>query len=208
MTMPIRSTAHTPLAVSLGASLCGSVAQAQDEMREAPTEDSAVAPPSSPSMPTARGGAQEPVAEAETATFEPTTASYSLNEPTFNNETTHRRVPNVPLLATGAVVLAGSYLPAVVGGAISDRRGDDNLYIPVAGPFLALTRGEDESAGYRTLFIVDGIAQGLGGLGMLLSFLIPEKVTERWYLIGQNDSVRIAPGRVATGYGLSANGRF
>ena len=42
---------------------------------------------------------------------------------------------------------------------------------------------------------------------LLSSFLIPEKKTEHWYLIGSND-LRIAPSNVGTGYGMGAAGRF
>jgi hypothetical protein len=130
----------------------------------------------------------------------------SANEPTFQTETRAKVWPNRPLLATGATVFGLSYLPAVVGGAVSDADHRKDLYIPVAGPWMMLARGEDESGGEKTLLIVDGVAQGLGALMLFASTFIPERKTRHWYLIGSN--TLIAPTRVATGYGMGATGRF
>jgi hypothetical protein len=128
------------------------------------------------------------------------------HEPLLDTETTRLTWPNVPLLATGTTVLAASYVPAVVGAAISDR-GDDKLYIPVAGPWLTLAQGPSETRGEKALLGVDGALQGLGALMLVSSFFIPEKTTKSWYLIGSND-FRVAPAGGRNGYGLAAAGRF
>lgn len=134
--------------------------------------------------------------------------AFSSNEPRLNTEIEHQRFPNVPLLATGSVLLGASYLPAVVGAAISDRDGDDNLYIPVAGPWMAYARGAEEKPGYKALLVANGVAQGLGGLMMLTSLMIPEERTRTWRLIGQNDDFRLAPQVAWNSVGLGASGRF
>lgn len=171
-------------------------------------DDEGAAPRAPPNVPASdvptsdeklgQGGAGPDFTESSTAG--------SVAEPTFETETRTLSWPNVPLLATGSAVFAASYLPAVVGGAVSDR-GDDDLYIPVAGPWMMLAGDSDEKRGYKALLVVDGLAQGIGALMFLTAFMIPERVTERWYLIGSND-LRLAPSHVGTGYGLGAMGRF
>jgi hypothetical protein len=128
------------------------------------------------------------------------------HEPLLDTETTRLTWPNVPLLATGATVFGASYIPAIVGAAISDR-GDDKLYIPVAGPWITLAQGPSETRTEKALLGVDGAVQGLGALMLVSSFFIPEKSTKSWYLIGSND-VRIAPAGGRGSYGLAAAGRF
>lgn len=206
------SSNHALAAASLAMMLCSVSVHAQ-ESADSPGDPATEPTPAAPvptNVPAPDPMVREPVARADEATFdseeESRQATFGFNEPTFNSETTRRRVPNVPLLATGTLVLASAYVPAAIGGALSDRAGDNKLYVPIAGPFLAMNRGAADKAGYKTLFVADGIVQGLGGLGMLLSFMIPEKISERWYLIGQR--VRVSPARVARGYGLTAAGRF
>jgi hypothetical protein len=115
--------------------------------------------------------------------------------------------PNKALLATGATVFAAAYLPAIMGGALSDADRRKDLYIPIAGPWLMLTRGEEETRGVKTLLVLDGVAQGLGALMLVSSLFVPERATKHWYLIGANQTL-LAPSRVGSGYGLGAHSRF
>lgn len=131
-------------------------------------------------------------------------SSARLAEPQMETSITHKRLPNRPLLATGSVLFVGSYIPAVIGAAVSDRRGDEKMYIPVAGPWLALARGESESAGYKTLMVLDGAVQGLGALALVSSMFIPERKTKNWYLIGSNRKFQLT----THGMGMGAVGRF
>jgi hypothetical protein len=137
-----------------------------------------------------------------------TPSSSSTVEPTFTTETHHSVWPNKPLLATGATVFGLSYLPAVAGGAFSEADGHKDLYIPVAGPFLMYTRGEEETGGSKALLLIDGIAQSIGALMLLSSLFVPERATKHWYLIGANRNTVLAPTRIASGVGLAASGRF
>lgn len=129
-------------------------------------------------------------------------AEQTYEEPTFEYETTRRTYPNVPLLVTSTTVFAAGYVPAIVGAALSDR-GDDDLYIPVAGPWLTYKNGPDETGGQKTLLIVNGATQMVGALGMLSSFFVPQSRTSNWYLIG-NSSFHVTP----AGTGLLASGTF
>src|SRR4051812_12184536 len=47
-------------------------------------------------------------------------------------------LPNPLLLQTGFVTLAAGYGAAVIAGEASEHKGDNKLFIPVAGPWLDL----------------------------------------------------------------------
>lgn len=143
---------------------------------------------------------------ASSAAGDPMTSS-SNSEPTFTTETSKSVWPNKPLLVTGATVFSVAYLPALAGAAFSDADRHKDLYIPVAGPWMMLAKGAEESKGNKTLLIIDGVAQGFGALMLVSSLFIPERKTKHWYLIGANETM-LVPSRVATGYGLGASGRF
>lgn len=134
-------------------------------------------------------------------------------EPVIDAETTSKSVPNRPLLITGFALLALSYAPAAVIAATSDRDADEKLYYPVAGPWLDLNhRGCaanpcDNNDLNRGLLVADGIVQGAGALGVLLSLVLPEKTTRHWYLIG-NRNVVVAPQVGSSLMGLHAVGTF
>jgi hypothetical protein len=136
------------------------------------------------------------------------------NEPVIDATTTRSTYPNRPLLVTGLVVLGGSYAAAAVVGATTDREEDKKLVYPVVGPWMDLANrdcnampcsNEDLN---KALLIGDGILQGIGALGTLLSFVVPEKSTRKWYLIGQ-ESTHVTPMRMGyAGFGLGASGKF
>jgi hypothetical protein len=114
--------------------------------------------------------------------------------------------PNTPLLVTSSVVFTAAYVPGVLVAAFRDQYTTDNLYIPVAGPWLELAR-ESATKGNQALLSIGGVFQGLGALGMLVSFVVPERKTSNWYLIG-NKRLAIAPTPNPLSYGLSAQGQF
>ena len=136
------------------------------------------------------------------------------NEPVIDATTTRSTYPNRPLLLTGLVVFGGSYGASAIIGGMSDREDDKKLVYPVAGPWMDLANRdcvantcsrEDLNKG---LLIADGIVQGVGALGVLLSFVLPEKSTRKWYLIGQ-DGTHITPMKMGyAGFGLGAYGKF
>jgi hypothetical protein len=123
----------------------------------------------------------------------------------------HRR-PHRALLISGLVVLGGSYGASAVVGAKSDRGADENLLLPVVGPWLDLKSRDcgvkvcDNEGVNKALLISDGALQGLSALSILLSFIIPEPREPPWYAVG-SQKFYVAPqfGRVN---GLSAAGEF
>ena len=119
------------------------------------------------------------------------------------------------LVVGGAVTFGVMYLLSVlVGAAISDvnrssysgssnREGGEFLYVPVAGPFLQMTRTES-SSGNATLAI-DGIAQAAGATMLIVGITSPKTVLVR------NDlgEVRVMPMRMGDkGGGLGLVGTF
>jgi hypothetical protein len=134
------------------------------------------------------------------------------NEPVIT--TTRSTYPNRPLLVTGLVVFGASYATSAVIGAMADREDDKKLVYPVAGPWMDLANrdcvantcsNEDLN---KALLIADGVVQGVGALGVLMSFVLPEKSTRKWYLIGQ-DGTHVTPMKMGyAGFGLGAVGRF
>jgi hypothetical protein len=127
--------------------------------------------------------------------------------------TTERSLPNAPLLVTGVVVLGASYGASALVAATTERESADQLYYPVAGPWLALDKRDcdaepcDNETLDTTLLIGSGVLQGLGALGVLMSLVVPQSTTQHWYLIGNNDVV-VAPVVNPTNAGLTAIGRF
>jgi hypothetical protein len=127
-------------------------------------------------------------------------------------DTVTESTPNEELIASGLFTFGIPYIASVVAATESTRRGDEKLYIPVAGPWLNLAQREDCPAGgtcgnetaYRVLLVADGVLQGLGALEFLGGFLFPVSRTET----AQSPRVRVMPTVARTGYGLSAFGTF
>jgi hypothetical protein len=117
-------------------------------------------------------------------------------------------------LVTGLVFFGATYATSAVIGAMADREDDKKLVYPVAGPWMDLANrdctnntcsSEDLKKG---LLIADGVVQGLGALSILMSFVLPEKTTRKWYLIGQ-EGTHVTPMKMGYGgFGLGAVGKF
>jgi hypothetical protein len=132
--------------------------------------------------------------------------------------------PRTTLLKSGAVLLGVPYVSSVVVGATSERKGDQHLFVPVAGPWMDIsdrdctTNQKCKNEGlYKGLLIADGVFQGLGALQIVGAFLLPETVTARKTAASathrstkprEGVHVRLAPGGVGGGYGLLARGTF
>ncbi len=104
--------------------------------------------------------------------------------PTAERPVTESRRPNVPMLTSGATSLAAGYVPSAVVAMTSNRRGDDNLYYPVAGPWMDLAERRGcaphsctTEAIYKGGLVAAGVAQALGAGLVLGSFIIPQTRT-------------------------------
>jgi hypothetical protein len=133
---------------------------------------------------------------------------------TVTKETRSRPPPNRILLGTGALLFVPSYVTSVFVGATSTRDSNDNLFIPVVGPWIALANrdctatqpceGEFLSG---LLLVLDGAVQTAGVLTMGAAFLLPERVTT--INIGRSAKMTVAPAKLGpAGYGLTAVGEF
>jgi hypothetical protein len=128
--------------------------------------------------------------------------------------------PNGTLLASGVIVLGGSYAASVIVAGTSDHDGDHHLYVPIAGPWLDLTnRGScpvgstacDNETTYKVLLVIDGVLQAAGALQIVGALLSPEPqdvTTER--TAHAQSAFLIAPTRMGmgAGYGVAALARF
>ena len=126
---------------------------------------------------------------------------------------------NAPVFTTGAIVFAGSYGGAVITAAASENdtidRGNDRLYIPLAGPWLALedrhdcprVPGErcDNETAKRGLLVLDGVLQAGGVITMLTGLFSPHEHVVRRPVVSKR--VRVSP-RVGGHLGLSVVGSF
>lgn len=93
---------------------------------------------------------------------------------------------NTNLLVGGAVVFGASYGGAVLAASQSDNEAFDRLYVPIAGPWLAM--GEygdcnieneacDDETTTKVLLAADGVFQAAGAAMMVGSVLFPKTVT-------------------------------
>lgn len=129
---------------------------------------------------------------------------------------------NAPVFTTGALVFIGSYGASVVVAAAADReerdRGIRNLYIPVAGPWLALyERGDCALLGScrhestkKVLLVMDGIFQAAGVITMIDGVLQPSSRRVVTQTSKVDKKVHIAPAIVSAqgDPGISVFGRF
>jgi hypothetical protein len=135
--------------------------------------------------------------------------------PNMEKDTVLSKPPNRTLLAASVALIGIPYLASVAVAATTDRGSNNNLYIPVAGPWIALGNrdcSEPTPCSSKwlgsTLLVADGIAQGLGVIGIAASFVVPEKVTT--IKVGKSGAkVSVAPSRTGRdGYGVAAVGEF
>jgi hypothetical protein len=143
-------------------------------------------------------------------TTTPRTSTFSIvdpNEPRIDARTVRTTRPNRPLLGASSALFVASYLPTIIYQAVDDR--NDNLYIPIAGPWMDIADKHQDTAS-KTLFAMSGVAQGLGALGIVSSFFVPERRTRRWHLLGgrTRQAFSVAPTMARGTYGLGAMGRF
>ncbi len=206
----MRTTQTTRLAaLFLTACLAGMShqAQAQDTSQDTSAQDVTQTPPQT-----------APPTQMETTSAPPglprvtTVPSYQANEYGLTSSgsvaagrSEVRRWPNRPLLITSTLMLTASYVPAVFFAAYNDDT-TNNLYIPVAGPWMELAQ-EPASGGSKALLAISGVFQDLGALGLLTSLFVPERRTSKWYLIG-NKKLSAAPAIDRYTYGISARGHF
>jgi hypothetical protein len=120
---------------------------------------------------------------------------------------------NAPVFATGALVFVATYGASVITAATTDNeRGNDRLYVPVVGPWLALNdRGScditrsacDHETTAKVLLIADGVFQAAGIVGMLDGLLQPSSHREVLVTGKIDRKTRVRPTMVSSATGSS-----
>jgi len=138
-------------------------------------------------------------------------------------EETRYTTPNRPILVGGIVGLVGAYVPSVIVAASSSKPYDNDLYIPLVGPWISLvsrpsctdavvTRPCSTENGYKALLVVGGVFQSLGAIAIVLGLVVPEKHTARvteGATTPRKLRVQVFPSAVGNnGYGVTAAGNF
>lgn len=119
----------------------------------------------------------------------------------------------------GAVLFAGTYLASFAMAVRADDtvqdRGNENLFIPIAGPWVAL--GERSSCPVvscgdetveKSLLVASGLAQAAGAILMVSAFLQPSRHQVLANPLMAGRTIQIVPTASATTAGLSMSGRF
>ena len=161
------------------------------------------------SMSTASLAAPPPATAPQPTTLAPRTTEHAVSY----------TGPNYPLMTTGLGMFGLSYVPALVIGASSSQSADQNLYIPVAGPWLDLANrpscgGRGPTCGSETtnkvLLGVDGIFQGAGAAMAVVGLLVPVHHAEVTTKAAKREgpTIRISPSTLGTGYGVTAVGTW
>ena len=139
---------------------------------------------------------------------------------TTSETTTEKSGPSTGLLASGAITLGLTYGAGAIVAATSDRDADHRMFVPIAGPWMALfDRGDcggttgrscDTETTYKVLIVADGVGQALGAFLMVDAFLSPATTTvSRTTTAKDKPTLRVKPGTMgAGGYGMLAVGSF
>lgn len=206
--------------VLLGALLAPVVALAQpasDPNAPPPPPDAQPLPPPPP----------EPVTQGPTVIVTPPATPPPVEEPAPVTTTVIAPQPeyevvedsyNAPIFFTGALVFGAAYgASAITAASTDDTRGNHRLYVPLAGPWLALSdRGScdvtlsrcDNETTAKILLIADGVFQAAGVLGMLDGIFQPSThrvITRRAKL---DTKIRVVPSTVQGEPGAMVFGRF
>jgi hypothetical protein len=126
------------------------------------------------------------------------------------------------VLVGGLVTFGAAYWAALYVGGTSDLTPDHLMLIPLAGPWLSLAErapcgGErapscGSDATFRTLMVVDGVAQAAGALIVLAAFLMPRRnpapAPGPTPLTPSLFHVSLTPARTGSGWGLAAAAHF
>jgi hypothetical protein len=163
-----------------------------------------------------------PVSLAQLTVAAPPTGTTIVTAQPGVAEQTSYSAPNRVIVASGAGAFVGAYVPAILVAAVSGASYDNNLYIPLAGPWLDLANrppcgglGQQVCStenGYRAMLIASGVFQGLGALATGVGLLTPERHTVR--VTAKADApakanLHVAPSPVGHGgYGVTAFGDF
>ncbi len=156
-----------------------------------------------------------PVASRAEAT---TPAPAAATQPTTEEQTSYA-APNRWILGGGILGFVGSYAPAVAVALANSSSFNNQLYIPVAGPWLDLAKRPSCGTGlgqtscvtedaYQVLLVIDGMVQALSVVAIGVGAVVPEKRTRRVIAKAPSPRVMFTPTISPTSYGGAVVGSF
>lgn len=124
--------------------------------------------------------------------------------------------PSWPMVGSGLGTFALSYLPVVVVAAESPLNADQNLYIPIVGPWIDFAqRPGCPAVGScatdttdKVLLATDGVFQAIGAITIVDGFLTTAHERRTVQSAALRPKLQVAPAQVGKGYGLMALGSF
>ncbi len=119
-------------------------------------------------------------------------ASPEVNDATYANTR----------FGAGIAVVGASYLASVAYALSSDHQNADQLYIPIAGPWLALDHWGTATGGEKTMLIADGVVQAAGAVLLLDGLVDPDLKVQK--PVVADTSLHLAP----TGTGMAVWSNF
>jgi hypothetical protein len=216
------------LAAGVGAFSWNAIASADNQVVE-PTPAQQPAPvvqqpaPPAPMSQSVVVAPQQPAPVAQTTTTSGTVPGPVIvnnGEAPRSAERAHEYAgPNRTLLMSGIIVMGVPYLASVGVAASSNHTGDDNLYVPVIGPWLDLGhRGDcpagssacDNETANKLMIGADGVLQAIGALQIVGSFVFPETRSATTVAATKyTPAFTLTPAKMGkTGYGLTAFASF
>jgi hypothetical protein len=119
--------------------------------------------------------------------------------------------PNRTLLSTGAGIFVVSYGASAFAGAVSDVESDKRLFVPIAGPWIALADRDCshlEPCGNReeinvAMIVTSGVVQSASIVMAVAAWIVQEKTTAK-----KEPAVALTPLTIGAGAGIGALGRF
>jgi hypothetical protein len=215
----MRSTTRLVL---LGALLAPALASAQPSPNDPDAASPTLAPPAQlppapppvtpPPPPPAPAAPQTVIVNPAPAPVPPP-ATYTPTEQYEEVTDTY----NAPIFMSGALVFAASYAASVIVAANDGDRGNNRLYVPVVGPWLALSdRGScditkascDHETTAKVLLVADGVFQAAGLLAMFDGILQPTTHRVVTRTVKLDTRPRVTPTLVHGEPGIGVVGRF
>lgn len=124
---------------------------------------------------------------------------------------------NAAMFTSGALVFAASYGASAIVASQDSNRGNNRLFVPVLGPWLALgDRGScdinksscDHETTAKVLLVADGIFQAAGIVGMLDAVIQPGTHRVAAHVARNDKKIHVTPTVTNGSPGLAALGRF
>jgi len=160
---------------------------------------------------------QVQVDNAPTPVVAPVVPAPSAYQPSSQEYDEVSDTMNAPMFTSGALVFAASYGASVIVASNDDGRGNNRLYVPVVGPWLALNdRGScdvtksscDHETTAKVLLVADGIFQAAGVIGMIDGLLQPSTHRVITRTAKREPKVHVTPTFANGSPGLAALGSF